>query len=166
VQGLPNRDALRETRATTQQLEAHWKGYSGSLLCIITTHDGTLDFIATTLLGQEIFHLSYDGAVPRLLDHSTTLPRHFRADYLLRDLLWAQWPVAALASGLSKDDLTLHDVGNIREIRDARNQVSLRITRDNQGGFHIENPRFGYVLDLSPVHEESSHEENVSGVAP
>ncbi|MCC6201043.1 MAG: DUF3261 domain-containing protein [Moraxellaceae bacterium] len=154
AEGLPGKEALEEPRTLTQQIEARWKDSSGSLLTILQVENGELDFLATTLLGQEVFHLHYNGVTPILLSHSDTLPRHFRADYLLRDLLWGLWPATSLRPALERAGLVLDDSDATRTIHaraDKGGRVVLSIQRRGQGIFHIENPRFGYVLDLSPA---------------
>lgn len=154
AEGLPGKEALQENRVLTQQMEARWKDYSGSLLTILQVENGELDFFATTLLGQEVFHLHYNGMTPMLIRRSEALPRSFRADYMLRDLLWAQWPAARLRPSLEKAGLVLDETDATRTIHaraDKGGQIMLIIQRAGPGMFRIENPRFGYVLDLSPV---------------
>lgn len=154
VAGLPGAETLQQKQVLTQQMEAHWKDASGSLLTILQVENGELDFFATTLLGQQMFHLHYDGMTPVLLARSDALPRSFRADYLLRDLLWALWPAARLRPALEKAGLMLNDTETTRTIHtraDKGGEVILIIQRAGPGLFHIENPRFGYILNLSPA---------------
>lgn len=154
VAGLPGAEALQQKQVLTQQMEARWKDSSGSLLTILQVENGEVNFLATTLMGQEIFHVRYDGVSPVLVSRSDVLPRSFRADYLLRDLLWAQWPADSLRPALEKNGLMLSDTETTRTINARANkggEVVLIIQRAGPGVFRIENPRFGYVLNLSPA---------------
>ena len=165
VAGLPGADALQEKRVLVQQTEARWQHFSGSLLTILQSGDGEIDFLATTLLGQEVFHLHYDGVKPVLLSRSDALPRNFRADYLLRDLLWAQWPADSLRPGLEKAGLELSESGSIREIHGPSKkgaQVLLVIQHSDSGSIHIENPSLRYTLDLSPADDETATDNSRS----
>lgn len=152
--GLPGAEALQQNQVLMQQLEARWKDYSGSLLTILQVENGKIDFLATSLMGQEIFHMRYDGVRPVLVSSSDALPRSFRADYLLRDLLLAQWPARSLQPGLEKAGLMLNENETTRTIHtrsDKDRQAILIIERASPGFFRIDNPRFGYVLNLSPA---------------
>lgn len=154
VTGLPGPEAFQEQRLLTQQMDVHWRDRSVSLLGIVQIENSALEFFVTTLLGQEIFHLRYDGVSTTLVSHSDELPRRLRTEYLLRDLLWAQWPAASLQPRLTNAGFVLNDNGPTREIRagaDAGGKVILIAQRSAAGGLRIENPRFGYVLELSPV---------------
>lgn len=154
VTGLPGPEAFREQRLLTQQMDIHWRDRSVSLLGIVQVENSALDFFVTTLLGQEMFHLRYDGRSTTLVSHSDTLPRRLRTEYLLRDLLWAQWPAADLQPRLANAGFVLNEDGPAREIRaraEAGGKVMLIIQRSASGGLRVENPRFGYVLELSPA---------------
>lgn len=156
VAGLPERQALQQPKEMTLQLEARWKNFSGSLLTVINADHGELDFFATTLLGQEVFYLHYDGEKPILLRRSDALPRSFRADYLLRDLMWAQWPAAELQPALGKAGIVLQASTTERRFLDQQGNTLLRIEYDDKGGSHISNATQGYVLDLSRIDENSA----------
>lgn len=150
ITGLPGPEALRQNQQLIQQIDAHWQQQSGSVLAITEVDSGTLHLVATTLTGQEVLHISYDGFEPKLLSRVDELPRQLQAGYILRDMFWAQWPAEQLRNGLDLAGMTLVEDGHSREIRHG-NLVLLSVQRQGPGRFHIENPGYGYVLDINTI---------------
>lgn len=150
ITGLPGVEALQESRQLTQQIDAHWQDKSGSVLSVTEVDQGALDLVATTLTGQEVLHIHYDGHEPKLVSRMDGLPRQLQAGYILRDMFWAQWPAEQLRNGLALAGMELVEDGPRREIHQG-NKVLLKIVRTAPGAFHVENPGYGYTLDISTL---------------
>lgn len=136
----------------TQQLEVRWREHSFSFLLIQQgKQDQTgLQVVATTLTGQQLFELAYDGKQVRVVQRVDEMKR-LPFDYLLRDVLWASWPLASVQAGGQPFGYTVQDQQTRRQVG-AQGRLVLDVQRDDSSGqLHVENKQAGYVLDITPV---------------
>jgi hypothetical protein len=135
----------------TQQLEVRWREHSFSFLLIqqgLPAQAG-LQVVATTLTGQQLFELAYDGKQLKVLQHVEEMKR-LPFDYLLRDVLWASWPAASVQAGIQPYGYVLQEQADHRQIR-AAGKLVLDVQRGSSGQLHVENKQAGYVLDITQV---------------
>lgn len=150
AKGLP---ALSQMPALplTQQLEVRWRAHSFSFLLIQQDLAGQagLQVVATTLTGQQLFELAYDGKQLKVVQRVEEMKR-LPFDYLLRDVLWASWPEASVQAGIQPYGYVLREQADRRQIS-AAGKLVLDVQRDSSGQLHVENRQAGYVLDITPV---------------
>lgn len=156
AKGLP---ALSQMPALplTQQLEVRWREHSFSFLLIqqgLPGQQAGLQVVATTLTGQQLFALVYDGKQVKVLQRVEEMKR-LPFDYLLRDVLWASWPLDSVQAGIQPYGYTLQEQATgqnqISRQISAAGKLVLDVQRDSSGQLHVENKQAGYVLDITPV---------------
>lgn len=135
----------------TQQLEVRWREHSFSFLLIqqgLPAQAG-LQVVATTLTGQQLFELAYDGKQLKVVQRVEEMKR-LPFDYLLRDVLWASWPVASVQAGIQPYGYVLQEQADRRQIS-AAGKLVLDVQRGSSGQLHVENKQAGYMLDITQV---------------
>ncbi len=155
AKGLPA-FSLAPALPITQQLEVRWREHSFSFLLIQQGMPGQagLQVVATTLTGQQLFELAYDGKQLKVVQRVEEMKR-LPFDYLLRDVLWASWPAASVQAGIQPYGYLLQEQTTSqnqvsRQIR-AAGKLVLDVQRDSSGQLHVENKQAGYVLDITQL---------------
>ena len=146
---LPQAPGLTTAAWTAQnyqrqdQLEIQWKEHSFSFLLYQQQRGQSLDMLALSLTGQQLFKLSFDGQkveAEQRIDPMKRLP----FDYVVRDILYATYPnFAALHTAqnavVQKDD-TIY----------MQQQPVLKI-QQNEGAIELDNLQVPYQMVISAV---------------
>ena len=125
------------------QIEVQWKTQSFSFLLYQQQRGQSLDMLALSLTGQQLFKLSFDGQkveAEQRIDPMKRLP----FDYVVRDILYATYPnFAALHTAqnavVQKDD-TIY----------IQQQPVLKI-QQNEGAIKLDNLQVPYQMMISTV---------------
>ena len=143
VQGLATPQWVAQNYQRQDQIEVQWKTQSFSFLLYQQQRGQSLDMLALSLTGQQLFKLSFDGQkveAEQLIDPMKRLP----FDYVVRDILYATYPnFAALHTAqnavVQKDD-TIY----------IQQQPVLKI-QQNEGAIELDNLQVPYQMVISAV---------------
>ena len=143
AQGLATPQWVAQNYQRQDQIEVQWKTQSFSFLLYQQQRGQSLDMLALSLTGQQLFKLSFDGQkveAEQLIDPMKRLP----FDYVVRDILYATYPnFAALHTAqnavLQKDD-TIY----------IQQQPVLKI-QQNEGAIKLDNLQVPYQMMISTV---------------
>lgn len=148
--GLPHLNPVPAQLPSTDQLEIRWRQHSFSFLLIQQMlPQQRLQVVATTLMGQQLFELNYDGQQVKVIQRVDDMKR-LPFDYLLRDIMWASWPADHLKQVLAEKGYTLKEQNNERQILE-HGKIILHVERINSSQLHVENKQAGYILDMTHV---------------
>lgn len=155
ARGLPDLHYAPSTLPYTDQVEVRWREQSFSfLLTQQLTVDQQLQAIATTLMGQQLFELQYDGQQVKTVQRIDEIKR-LPMDYVLRDIVWATWPESSVQQPLQQQHYQLMTDGSQRQILNQA-KIILQSKQINAKEWHIENKQAGYEIDLSRLDNEAS----------
>jgi hypothetical protein len=143
AQGLATPQWAAQNYQRQDQIEVQWKTQSFSFLLYQQQRGQSLDMLALSLTGQQLFKLSFDGQkveVEQRIDPMKRLP----FDYVVRDILYATYPnFAALHTAqnavVQKDD-TIY----------IQQQPVLKI-QHNEGTIELDNLQVPYQMVISTV---------------
>lgn len=143
VQGLATPQWVAQNYQRQDQIEVQWKTQSFSFLLYQQQRGQSLDMLALSLTGQQLFKLSFDGQkveAEQRIDPMKRLP----FDYVVRDILYATYPnFAALHTAqnavVQKDD-TIY----------IQQQPVLKI-QQNEGAIELDNLQVPYQMVISAV---------------
>jgi hypothetical protein len=143
AQGLATPQWVAQNYQRQDQIEVQWKTQSFSFLLYQQQRGQSLDMLALSLTGQQLFKLSFDGQkveVEQRIDPMKRLP----FDYVVRDILYATYPnFAALHTAqnavVQKDD-TIY----------IQQQPVLKI-QQNEGAIELDNLQVPYQMVISTV---------------
>ena len=143
AQGLATPQWVAQNYQRQDQIEVQWKTQSFSFLLYQQQRGQSLDMLALSLTGQQLFKLSFDGQkveAEQLIDPMKRLP----FDYVVRDILYATYPnFAALHTAqnavVQKDD-TIY----------IQQQPVLKI-QQNEGAIELDNLQVPYQMVISAV---------------
>lgn len=143
AQGLATPQWAAQNYQRQDQIEVQWKTQSFSFLLYQQQRGQSLDMLALSLTGQQLFKLSFDGQkveVEQRIDPMKRLP----FDYVVRDILYATYPnFAALHTAqnavVQKDD-TIY----------IQQQPVLKI-QQNEGEIELDNLQVPYQMVISTV---------------
>ena len=143
VQGLATPQWAAQNYQRQDQIEVQWKTQSFSFLLYQQQRGQSLDVLALSLTGQQLFKLSFDGQkveAEQRIDPMKRLP----FDYVVRDILYATYPnFAALHTAqnavVQKDD-TIY----------IQQQPVLKI-QQNEGAIELDNLQVPYQMVISAV---------------
>lgn len=143
AQGLATPQWAAQNYQRQDQIEVQWKTQSFSFLLYQQQRGQSLDMLALSLTGQQLFKLSFDGQkveVEQQIDPMKRLP----FDYVVRDILYATYPnFAALHTAqnavVQKDD-TIY----------IQQQPVLKI-QHNEGTIELDNLQVPYQMVISTV---------------
>ena len=143
AQGLATPEWAAQNYQRQDQIEVQWKNQSFSFLLYQQQRGQSLDMLALSLTGQQLFKLSFDGQkvdVEQRIDPMKRLP----FDYVVRDILYATYPnFAALHAAqnavVQKDD-TIY----------MQQQPVLKI-QGNEGAIELDNLQVPYQMVISAV---------------
>ena len=143
AQGLATPQWAAQNYQRQDQIEVQWKTQSFSFLLYQQQRGQSLDMLALSLTGQQLFKLSFDGQkvdVEQRIEQMKLLP----FDYVVRDILYATYPnFAALHAAqnavVQKDD-TIY----------MQQQPVLKI-QQNQEVIELDNLQVPYQMVISTV---------------
>ena len=143
AQGLATPEWAAQNYQRQDQIEVQWKTQSFSFLLYQQQRGQSLDMLALSLTGQQLFKLSFDGQkveAEQRIDPMKRLP----FDYVVRDILYATYPnFAALHTAqnavVQKDD-TIY----------MQQQPVLKI-QQNEGAIELDNLQVPYQMVISAV---------------
>ena len=143
AQGLATPEWAAQNYQRQDQIEVQWKSQSFSFLLYQQQRGQSLDMLALSLTGQQLFKLSFDGQkveAEQRIDPMKRLP----FDYVVRDILYATYPnFAALHTAqnavVQKDD-TIY----------IQQQPVLKI-QQNEGAIKLDNLQVPYQMMISTV---------------
>lgn len=143
AQGLVTPQWVAQNYQRQDQIEVQWKTQSFSFLLYQQQRGQSLDMLALSLTGQQLFKLSFDGQkvdVEQRIDPMKRLP----FDYVVRDILYATYPKfaalhAAQNAVVQKDD-TIY----------MQQQPVLKI-QQNEGAIELDNLQVPYQMVISAV---------------
>ena len=143
AQGLATPQWVAQNYQCQDQIEVQWKTQSFSFLLYQQQRGQSLDMLALSLTGQQLFKLSFDGQkveAEQRIDPMKRLP----FDYVVRDILYATYPnFAALHTAqnavVQKDD-TIY----------IQQQPVLKI-QQNEGAIKLDNLQVPYQMMISTV---------------
>lgn len=158
ARGLPDLRYAPNTLPYTDQVEVRWREQSFSfLLTQQLTADQQLQAIATTLMGQQLFELQYDGQKVKTVQRIDEIKR-LPMDYVLRDIVWATWLESSVQQPLQQQHYQLMTEGSQRQVLNQA-KIILQSTQINAKEWHIENQQAGYQIDLSRLDNETTENE-------
>ena len=143
AQGLATPQWAAQNYQRQDQIEVQWKTQSFSFLLYQQQRGQSLDMLALSLTGQQLFKLSFDGQkvdVEQRIEPMRLLP----FDYVVRDILYATYPnFAALHAAqnavVQKDD-TIY----------MQQQPVLKI-QQHEGAIELDNLQVPYQMVISAV---------------
>lgn len=143
AQGLATPQWAAQNYQRQDQIEVQWKTQSFSFLLYQQQRGQSLDMLALSLTGQQLFKLSFDGQkvdVEQRIEAMKLLP----FDYVVRDILYATYPNftalhAAQNAVVQKDD-TIY----------IQQQPVLKI-QQNEGVIELDNLQVPYQMVISAV---------------
>ena len=143
AQGLATPQWAAQNYQRQDQIEVQWKTQSFSFLLYQQQRGQSLDMLALSLTGQQLFKLSFDGQkvdVEQRIEPMRLLP----FDYVVRDILYATYPnFAALHAAqnavVQKDD-TIY----------MQQQPVLKI-QQKEGVIELDNLQVPYQMVISAV---------------
>ena len=143
AQGLATPQWAAQNYQRQDQIEVQWKTQSFSFLLYQQQRGQSLDMLALSLTGQQLFKLSFDGQkvdVEQRIEQMKLLP----FDYVVRDILYATYPNfarlhAAQNAVVQKDD-TIY----------MQQQPVLKI-QGNEGAIELDNLQVPYQMVISAV---------------
>ncbi len=143
AQGLATPQWAAQNYQRQDQIEVQWKTQSFSFLLYQQQRGQSLDMLALSLTGQQLFKLSFDGQkvdVEQRIEQMKLLP----FDYVVRDILYATYPNfarlhAAQNAVVQKDD-TIY----------MQQQPVLKI-QQNEGAIELDNLQVPYQMVISAV---------------
>ena len=143
AQGLATPQWAAQNYQRQDQIEVQWKSQSFSFLLYQQQRGQSLDMLALSLTGQQLFKLSFDGQkvdVEQRIEQMKLLP----FDYVVRDILYATYPNfarlhAAQNAVVQKDD-TIY----------MQQQPVLKI-QQTQGAIELDNLQVPYQMVISAV---------------
>ena len=143
AQGLATPQWAAQNYQRQDQIEVQWKTQSFSFLLYQQQRGQSLDMLALSLTGQQLFKLSFDGQkvdVEQRIESMKLLP----FDYVMRDILYATYPNFA----------ALHTTQNAVVQKDdtiyMQQQPVLKI-QQNEGAIELDNLQVPYQMVISAV---------------
>lgn len=143
AQGLATPQWAAQNYQRQDQIEVRWKTQSFSFLLYQQQLGQSLDMLALSLTGQQLFKLSFDGQkveVEQRIDPMKWLP----FDYVVRDILYATYPNFAALHAAQNAVVQKDDTIYIQQ------QPVLKI-QQNEGAIELDNLQVPYQMMISTV---------------
>ena len=143
AQGLATPQWAAQNYQRQDQIEVQWKTQSFSFLLYQQQRGQSLDMLALSLTGQQLFKLSFDGQkveVEQRIDPMKRLP----FDYVVRDILYATYPNFARLHTAQNAVVQKDDTIYIQQ------QPVLKI-QQNEGAIKLDNLQVPYQMMISTV---------------
>ena len=143
AQGLATPQWAAQNYQRQDQIEVQWKTQSFSFLLYQQQRGQSLDMLALSLTGQQLFKLSFDGQkvdVEQRIEPMRLLP----FDYVVRDILYATYPNFARLHAAQNAVVQKDDTIYIQQ------QPVLKI-QQNDGVIELDNLQVPYQMVISTV---------------
>ena len=143
AQGLATPQWAAQNYQRQDQIEVQWKSQSFSFLLYQQQRGQSLDMLALSLTGQQLFKLSFDGQkvhVEQRIEPMKLLP----FDYVVRDILYATYPNFAGLHAAQNAVVQKHDTIYMQQ------QPVLKI-QQNQEVIELDNLQVPYQMVISTV---------------
>ncbi|MFN3289108.1 MAG: DUF3261 domain-containing protein [Acinetobacter sp.] len=143
AQGLATPEWVAQNYQRQDQIEVQWKTQSFSFLLYQQQRGQSLDMLALSLTGQQLFKLSFDGQkveVEQRIEPMKLLP----FDYVVRDILYATYPNFAALHAAQSSVLQKADTIYIQQ------QPVLKIQKSD-GVIELDNLQVPYQMVISAV---------------
>ena len=143
AQGLATPEWAAQNYQRQDQIEVQWKSQSFSFLLYQQQRGQSLDMLALSLTGQQLFKLSFDGQkvdVEQRIEPMKLLP----FDYVVRDILYATYPNFARLHAAQNAVVQKDDTIYIQQ------QPVLKI-QQNDGVIELDNLQVPYQMVISAV---------------
>ena len=143
AQGLATPQWAAQNYQRQDQIEVQWKSQSFSFLLYQQQRGQSLDMLALSLTGQQLFKLSFDGQkvdVEQRIEPMKLLP----FDYVVRDILYATYPNFAALHAARNAVVQKADTIYIQQ------QPVLKI-QGNEGAIELDNLQVPYQMVISTV---------------
>lgn len=143
AQGLATPQWAAQNYQRQDQIEVQWKTQSFSFLLYQQQRGQSLDMLALSLTGQQLFKLSFDGQkveVEQRIEPMKLLP----FDYVVRDILYATYPNFAALHAAQSSVLQKADTIYIQQ------QPVLKIQKSD-GVIELDNLQVPYQMVISAV---------------
>ena len=143
AQGLATPEWAAQNYQRQDQIEVQWKSQSFSFLLYQQQRGQSLDMLALSLTGQQLFKLSFDGRkvdVEQRIEPMKLLP----FDYVVRDILYATYPNFARLHAAQNAVVQKDDTIYIQQ------QPVLKI-QQNDGVIELDNLQVPYQMVISAV---------------
>ncbi|WP_336929364.1 DUF3261 domain-containing protein [Acinetobacter tandoii] len=143
AQGLVTPQWAAQNYQRQDQIEVQWKTQSFSFLLYQQQQGQSLDMLALSLTGQQLFKLSFDGQkvkVEQRIEPMKLLP----FDYVVRDILYATYPNFAALHAAQNTVIQKADTIYIQR------QPVLKI-QQNEGVIELDNFQVPYQMVISAV---------------
>lgn len=143
AQGLATPQWAAQNYQRQDQIEVQWKTQSFSFLLYQQQRGQSLDMLALSLTGQQLFKLSFDGQkvdVEQRIEPMKRLP----FDYVVRDILYATYPNFAGLHAAQNAVVQKHDTIYMQQ------QPVLKI-QQNQEVIELDNLQVPYQMVISTV---------------
>ena len=133
-----------------QLLTGSFNGKTQSLLVMLNADDKKLTLAGLSTVGIRLFLVTYDEKGLHA-EQSIVVPQLPPASQVLADVMLSHWPISAWQPQLPKG-WTLTDIGDKRELRNARGKLVTEITYLNRKGkrepISIEQHVFKYHITI------------------
>ncbi|MEJ5033250.1 DUF3261 domain-containing protein [Acinetobacter sp. MYb177] len=143
AQGLATPQWAAQNYQRQDQIEVQWKTQSFSFLLYQQQRGQSLDMLALSLTGQQLFKLSFDGQkvdVEQRIEPMKLLP----FDYVVRDILYATYPNFTALHAAQSNVLQKADTIYMQQ------QPVLKI-QQNDGVIELDNLQVPYQMVISAV---------------
>ena len=143
AQGLATPEWAAQNYQRQDQIEVQLKSQSFSFLLYQQQRGQSLDMLALSLTGQQLFKLSFDGQkvhVEQRIEPMKLLP----FDYVVRDILYATYPNFAALHAAQNAVVQKADTIYIQQ------QPVLKI-QQNKGAIELDNLQVPYQMVISAV---------------
>ncbi len=143
AQGLVTPEWAAQNYQRQDQIEVQWKTQSFSFLLYQQQWGQSLDMLALSLTGQQLFKLSFNGQkvdIEQRIEPMKLLP----FDYVVRDILYATYPNFARLHAAQNAVVQKADTIYIQQ------QPVLKI-QQNEGAIELDNLQVPYQMVISAV---------------
>lgn len=153
AQGLVTSEWVEQSYQRQDQVEVQWKNQGLSFLLYQQQQGQTLQMLALTLTGQQLFQLTFDGKkvqVQQRIDPMRLLP----FDYVVRDILYATYPHF---SQLQKSDVLIEqDHEQTHVLIQGRKVLQIR---SQHTAIELKNLQVPYEMIISPINNTLEQNE-------
>ena len=152
---LPQPSEVQENFIATQRVQGSYKGNSYSLQMNLEKNTNKVVLVALGQMGVVLFSVSYDG---KTIESATSslLPKNMNPAYVLRDFLWAYWPLQSLQSAFTDTDFSVQESHGERWIFNKEQPLLLIRYGDDpwDDTVKIDNPLREYALEINTLMRE------------
>ena len=163
AQGLKNTGWVIPNYERQDQVEIQWKQHSFSFLLYQQQKGQILELIALSLTGQPLFKVQYDGQEVKVLQRIDAM-KLLPFDYLVRDVLYATYPLFAQLQASHLRVKLEHDTQKSVQtftvsMQQNQQQNKVFVIRYLQDRVELDNVQVPYQMVLSEIDNTLEHQE-------